>query len=140
MEFLTLVVRTQSDGNQIWIKGLKQTFEYFGWDKHYDEWQSKGEREGGRVYFSSRTRPNFGSYGGQPLRVSRSDTTTGHEAGKTNLIRIHSKVTNRDLAELVALAAKPISWMESKNYKRVKRAEWMALHVGVPARRLAAFA
>lgn len=140
MEFLTLVLKTEGNGNQVWIKGVKETLEYYGWDKHYDVWLPKGLREGRRVSFSNRFGRKFGSYGGQSLRVSRSASKQGHEAGKTNVIRIHSHVTNKDLAELVALAAHPISWMENKVYRRVPHDEWMAIYLGVPAGRLPSFA
>ena len=140
MEFLTLVLKTEGNGNQVWIKGQKQTLEFYGWDRHYDPWLPKGIREGrGRSQFNRRGR-RFGSYGGQALRVCRSATTTGHPAGMTNVIRIHSHVTNKDLAELVALSAQPIAWMEDKRYHRIGYDQWMAVYLGVPANRLPAFA
>ena len=129
--FKVLVVRRETDGNQVWIKGRKETFAFFGWDLIYDEWAPRVHTapDGSRFsYYGART-PRGGA-GGQRLRISRAISKNGHPRGLVNCFRIHSHISNRDLAELAHFAGPQVAWMESKCGRRLDWEEWEAYYQG----------
>lgn len=129
--YQVLTIRRQNGGRQIWIKGLRTTFAFFGWDQVYDEWEPNWHLgpNGTRFYYYGARTPR-GNAGGQRLRICRSMSKDGHPRGLTNCFRIHSKASNMDLAELAHFAGPQVAWMESKCGKRVEWEDWEAYYQG----------
>ena len=131
-EFATLTVRREGNGNQVWIKGLKTTLSFYGWDQIYDPWRSGHPSGDGRYYISRYgARSPLGRSGGQRIRICRALRQQGHPKGLTNAFRIHSHISNRDLAELVHFAGPQVGWMESKCGRRLFYEEWEAYYQGL---------
>lgn len=145
MDYSVLTVRREGDGNQIWIKGPTATLEFYGWTKIYEPWQVKLHDDGhGNKFAYYGRKPVTGRSGGQRLRICRSIRRGGHPARLTNCFRIHSHITNRDLAEMAHFAGPQVGWMESKCGRRLYWDEWEAYYQGQtlpfhqgPRRRLA---
>ena len=130
-DYQTLVIRREGNGNQVWIKGLKATFSYFGWDRLYDPWESGRPGPDGqtRVAYYGRS-CGSGRSGGQRIRICRGLRQQGHPKGLTNCFRIHSHISNRDLAELAHFAGPEVGWMEAKCGRRLLWDEWEQYYQG----------
>ncbi len=127
--FVSLVLRTASNDEDIWIRCLRETAELYGWSEVFEE-QIPGR---GRQLRPDGTRPIYPSMarrpiGGKGIRISRSPDKSKLVAGKTNRLRLHSRVTNRDLAELAHFTKGEWYWLETAKNKRVPREEWARIY------------
>ena len=128
-DFVSLVIRTNSKGDQIWVRSKRATAEHFGWTNHFEEQlpgKAKFPSPDGtyRIYPKS----SSASRGGRGLRICSSPEMHGNPAGSTNRFRVHSCICLRDLAELAHFTSGPWSWMEARNGRRLTKAEWEAVY------------
>ncbi len=122
--FISLVLRTAPNNEDIWIRCLRETAELYGWTDIYEE-QVLGKTrrlndEGRPLIQVTRKRQDIGGIG---IRISRHEDKSKLRAGFVNRLRLHSRVTNRDLAELAHFTKADWHWLESKSFKRVTREE-----------------
>ena len=130
-EYSALRIKKDSGGNDVWIKGLRSTFAFYGWDQHYDEMRPDVPTPSGAYCIGSFTKgAAMGRRGGRRIRICRGLRQQGNPAGLTNCFRIHSHITNADLAELAHFAGPQVGWMESKFGARIPWELWEDLYQG----------
>ena len=126
-DFLKLIVETRAR-DQVSVVVVKETAEYFGWDKAFPEWKPRLATDAlGRIYVNpSRSRWRH-FRGGDRLRICRAPSTNGHPAGDTFSFRMVGGWSRKHLAELAKVAGSKFEWMEDASYRRMRRDYWLAL-------------
>ena len=131
--FVRLVLFSHAEGKQALLTCQRSTAEHFGWLKHYETYADLVIREaqasGGRVY-PSRLAAASRLFGGKRLLISRSPSKQGSTPRNTHAIRINSRVSNQDLAELAALTEGEWHWMEARNFARIDKEHWLRVYAG----------
>lgn len=127
--YCSLNIRTTPKGECIWIRCLRTTAEKFGWLSAFEEQEIGLARmldpEQPRRRQLMRHRIDIGGHG---IRICTGGGKKGHPAGSTFRLRCHSRVTNRDLAELAHFTAGEWEWLETMNRDRLTRLEWDAVY------------
>ena len=127
-QYVGLLIREYASGQQVWVKTLRATAEHFGWTDAYDViGESYTAGPSTRSFITAPIRRWRPDIGGRKRRICRAESRQGYPAGQTNVIRISSKVTNADLAELARLTKGEWAWMESTCGKRRSKEEWLAI-------------
>ena len=128
MDYLKLVLDRDKSG-AISVVTQKETAEYFGWDKAFEEWPvgAQWHRDG---YWT----PNFRTTnhdrrwpGGSRLRICRASSKDGYPQGKTHSFRLQGGWSRKHLVQLAAVAGEKFEWMENTRYGKQSRADWLAL-------------
>ena len=131
-DFIRFHVRTTPRGDHIWFKTLTGTADFFGWNKHFQEWWDFKRSLSTDGYVTEfQNRRDFRT-GGRPIRICRSPSKHGHPARVTQTIRISSLLGLRDLAEIAHFAEGDWYWMERPSGARVDRADWEQMYASIP--------
>lgn len=128
-----LILFTHPGGNHSIVTCREDVAAHFGWLERYETYAQMVIREAkatNGLVDIHRIRAVNRNVGGQQLRVCRTVSKDGNPAGKTNAIRINSRVNNIDLAELVAFSKNDLQWMEARNGARVDRDTWLRIYTG----------
>jgi hypothetical protein len=115
-------------GNRGSVIVMKETAEFFGWDKAFPRFRPLVKGDGRAQYetFWGNNRENTpGAIGGKRLRICRSKSKSGQPAGMTHRFRIVGNVSNAQLVELAAVAGDKFEWMTKKNGERIDRETWL---------------
>lgn len=127
--YCSLNIRTTDRGECVWVRCLRTTAERFDWLSAFDEqdlFTIRGlDPDAPRRRMARRSRIDIGGHG---IRICTGGGKTGHPAGNTFRLRCHSRLTNKDLAELAHFTAGDWEWMESMNRDRLTRLEWDAVY------------
>ncbi len=110
------------------IAVLKETAEFFGWDKAFPEFHERRAAAGaGNVgmLWGKNLEKYPGSKGGKRLRICRAKSKNGWPAGMTHCFRIVGNVTNAQLVDLAAVAGEKFEWMSKKNGEKISREDWL---------------
>lgn len=113
------------------MRAPKATIEHFGWDEAFDVLGPDGVEIEGRRYMRSKggsTRKFLNA--GTPIRLCSKPLGSRWVRTQVFTLRISSHVTNRDLAELVHFARKPVGWMEARDGRRLSWDEWEGYYQG----------
>ena len=127
MKFLKLVIdRTASGAKTVVVQ--KETAEYFGWDKAFEEWtpQTRLRPDGTRVKYAGAFRRHPYFLGGDRLRICRDASTGGNPAGKTHCFRMQGDWSKRHLVQLAVVAGDKFEWMEGPRGQRIRREVWQS--------------
>lgn len=128
-----LVLFSHAGGNYSVVTCRRATAEHFGWLKHYPTYSdvvfSEARAGDGLVPVNRLRAMNRAGYGKQIL-ISRNPSKRAYAPGKTHTIRINSRVTNIDLAELAHFTEAEWHWMEARNGARVDRQQWLDVYAG----------
>jgi len=123
--YVSLVLRTLSSGDKIWLRCRRSTAEKFGWLNHFDEQRlglARNRESPEQIrYTISKYRIDIG---GHPIRICSAGSNSGHPKGSTFRLRVAAKTTNRDLAELAHFTEGSWSWLENKNHFRWTPEYW----------------
>ena len=126
--YVGLLIRRYGSGQTVWVKCLRATAQHYGWLDAYDVIGETASTPSGvrefRYLSRSRWRPDLG---GKRRRICRAESRQGNPAGKTNVFRISSKVTNADLAELARLTKGEWAWMETTCGQIWDREKWLGV-------------
>ena len=107
---------------------MKETAEFFGWDKAFPRFRPLPLGDGRpnyQVFWGNNRENSPGAIGGKTLRICRSKRKSGHPAGRTHRFRIVGNVSNAQLVELTAVAGERFEWMTKKNGERIDREAWL---------------
>lgn len=123
--FVSLVVRTDAKGNEIWVRCKRETAEFYGWTQTYAEQdtQERFNAEGELIRSGIPRKANYKT-GGIPIRIGRHPNKRREVGGMTNRLRIHSHFTVADQAELAHFTKVPWEWMARPNGQRWTKDEW----------------
>ena len=127
MEFLKLVIDRSASGAKT-VVVQKETAEYFGWDKAFEEWtpQTQLKPDGTRRKYVGAFRRHPYFPGGDRLRICRVASTGGNPAGQTHCFRMQGDWSRKHLVALAAAAGDKFEWMEGLHGQRIRRDEWQA--------------
>ena len=126
--FLKLVLEERPK-NRISVVVVKETAEYFGWDKAFPEWTPPTHiGSDGKPRRYARSTSKCRHYrGGDRLRICRVASTGGNPAGYTHSFRLVGAWSRKHLAALAQVAGDKFEWMENASYQRMKRDYWLSL-------------
>lgn len=130
---MRLILFTHPGGNQSIVTCQRATAEYFGWLKHfktYDELIHEEAQAGNGRTTPQRIRAANRPPCGTQIRISRAATKGRYASGKAHSLRINSRVSNLDLAELAHFTEAEWHWMEARNGARVDRQKWLDVYAG----------
>ncbi len=123
-DFTQLVVRRRPGGRYVWLKCLKATAAFYGWDKAFPTVLEAKSDDSPDGYIPSPSRKGWNSGGGVEHRISRSPSTTGWPAGKTNSFRLSRDANFKDLAEVAKATEGDWEWITCRHGGRRKREDF----------------
>ena len=128
MEFKKLVVARYRSG-AVSVVTQRETAEYFGWDKAFEEWPRGTQWNPGGFWEPDFRQVNHDPRwpGGSRLRICRGGKKTGYPQGTTHSFRMQGGWSRKHLVLLAAAAGEKFEWMENTRYMKEDRADWMAL-------------
>lgn len=131
--YVRLIVFTYQGDKHAIVSCQRATAEYFGWLKHYETYEDlirrKAQENGGRttpVALAAAGRDPSGTQ----IRICRAASKNTYAPKRAHSLRVNSRVTNADLAELAAFAEGEWYWMEARNGARIDRDEWLRIYTG----------
>ena len=111
------------------MKVLTATAKYYGWSDVFEPWKPKVVSEGiGYTFGYDPGRRGYASAGGHRLVICRDPSRNGNPRGKTNAFRVHSRCSNRDLAELAHFTKGAWNWMEGLYGQRRTKEHWLEMY------------
>lgn len=126
-EYVCLVLRTKHDGDQITLKVLRATADFYGWTEAFPEWQPRVHPTATHRYIQVRGRGPWRPHiGGKRLTISRAATRMSKVPGMTNVFRISTDAANQDLRRLAMATKVEWGWMNNMRMRRVPREVWLA--------------
>lgn len=130
---MRLILFTHPGGNQSIVTCQRATAEHFGWLTHFKTYGELIHEEAlagnGRItpqQIRAANRPPRGTQ----IRISRAATKGTYASGRAHSLRINSRVSNIDLAELAHFTEAEWHWMEARNGARVDRQKWLDVYAG----------
>ena len=125
-----LLIRRTKAGNPICLQARKETAEFYGWTKHFEEFRP-GEiydPATGKVTMVNPTLAKSKTRMGIPLVISRGSSKGGRPATYSNQFRISGEATIRDIAQVAKFTDVDWYWMETPSGERRSREKWLAIH------------
>lgn len=124
-DYIQLVIRTTPGGRMVWLKCLKETAAFYGWDKAFPTINQAREAASIGGLFSDPGRRGWKNGGGEQHRICRSPLRAGLPAGQTNAFRVSLSASNNDLRAIARATTAEWHWMSCKNGGRKTREQWL---------------
>lgn len=124
-DFTTLGLRVTKSGRFIWLRALKETAAFYGWDKAFPTLiKLKQETTGGGAIMDPGRR--VGTFkGGRRHLICRDKSTAGWSKGLTNAFCVSGDATTRDLMAIAKATEVDWEWMTAKFGERRPKWRWM---------------
>lgn len=130
-QFVRLVLWTQGAGRTATVACQRATAEFFGWTNHFEDLNLKPDYViNGRGYYrdNKRVRGRSGAVGGTRVRICTAESRAGNPSRATYTVRLNSRATLYDQAELAHFTERPFAWMETKCGRRISKEHWEELY------------
>ena len=124
------IVRRTRAGNPIAIRARTETAQFYGWDKHFEEYISEEyvDPNTGTRYLQLPVLSKSSKAAGISLCISRSASKNGNPATYCNYFRITGEATIADIAKVAANTDVEWNWLETPSGERRSREKWLAIH------------
>ena len=123
-DFIRLGIRATPSGNYIWLKALKATAAFYGWDQVFPTLMELKEQTTGTTWQYDVGRRGNKTSGGITYTICRAKTTQGTPKGLTNNFAMSSNAATKDLARVAKATQVDWHWMTTRYGERVPRRTW----------------
>ena len=127
MEFVKLTVEDYGH-RTVNVVCVKETAEYFGWDKAFPEWRPRTHigPSGGELIYLNRRQNEWCWPGGVKHRICRHVSKHSYPKQATNVFRMQGAYSAKHLKALAVAAGNKFEWMSTRKGERVSRAVWQS--------------
>ena len=123
-EFQKYGLRVTKDRRYVWMRCLKATAAYYGWDKAFPTLIDLKTQTTGSRFLHDMGRKGGGAQGGIQHVICRSPVKQGSPKGMTNAFTVSSNATTQDLALIAQSTQVDWEWMTGKFGERLDRGWW----------------
>ena len=123
---MKLGLRAISGDRYVWLRCLKATAAFYGWDKKFPTLIALKQQTTGSRFIPDPGRRGWKNSGGVSHVICRSPSTQGSPAGLTNAFAVSGNATTKDLALIAKSTQVDWYWMTAKYGERRSREEWEA--------------
>lgn len=124
-EFEWYTLRVLPNGRIIWLRCLKETAKFYGWDKAFPTVIATKNEASGGMGFRDPGRRGLKTSAGKLHYICRSPKTQGTPKGMTNRFGVSSNATTQDLALIAEKTQVDWYWMTAKYGERRSREKWL---------------
>lgn len=123
-DFIRLGIRVASGNRYIWLKALKSTAAFYGWDQMFPTLMELKEQTTGSRWMTDPGRRGWKTGGGVRYTICRSSSKQGSPKGLTNDFAMSGQASIRDLARVAKATQVDWHWMTNREGLRISRGTW----------------
>ena len=123
-DFEKFGIRVTRDKRYVWMRCLKATAAFYGWDKAFPRLVDLKKQTTGSRFLHDTGRRGLYAPGGVQHVICRSPIKQGSPRGLTNAFVVSSNATNQDLALIAKSTQVDWHWMTGKFGERLDRGWW----------------